>query len=277
MNLFCAFVRNPAGEGDFEIEPDDEEGGRKPQLREDVQAVMTAIGGRGELGCALEREAELTLDLHGAHLSFARLSGANLAGVDLSRADLRQARFFETRPLPPNLSEPIPSGPDQPEARIGPGEHIAPNLKGMEGRRANLSGSNLDGADLSGAFFLGTNLSGAILVNAKLSDCEIIYANFRKAVLLGADLSRASFLASDLSGAQLASANLVEAQFPSTKLYGANLFLACLRGADFSRRSAFEEWWRAQSYGPDPSTNRPGQGRSKQPTELDRRPRRRDR
>ena len=234
MKLFCAFARNPTEETSTDSVPDGRGESRDSRLREDVQAVIAAIGGRSRTGLALEKSANLKLDLHGAHLSHARLSGVNLAGVNLSRADLRNAVFFEFHSQPPDLSEPLPSGPDQPPAFTSTGEFISPDLSGVEERRANLSLANLEGANLSGAYLLGTDLSGALLVNAKLVDCQIIYGSLRKTVLLGADLSRAFIIDSDLSGAKLAHANLSETQLPSVKLYGANLFLTELRGANLS-------------------------------------------
>ena len=241
MQLFCAFVRNPTRQAPSQVEQQCNEEGRNPQLREDVQAVIAAVGGRGELGIAIERREKLVLDLHGADLSFGRLSGANLAGADLSHANLRQTSFFDTTPSGPDLSTPISSGPNQPPARIGiPGSFIPLDFSGVEGRRANLSGSVLNGANLSDAFLLGTDLSGAQLVRAILSNSQLIRANLRLAVLLSADLSGAFLLGADLSGVQLAHANLAGSQLPSAKLYGANLFMTELEEADLSDALFFD-------------------------------------
>ena len=104
MKLFCTFVRiptiyesaesrqlqvapNAGGEGASQYMP--------PPTREDVQAIMTAIGARREAGIALEKKQNTTLDLHGADLSYVHLSGANLAGVNLSQANLSHVKFFE--------------------------------------------------------------------------------------------------------------------------------------------------------------------------------------
>ena len=117
MELFCAFVRNPTTDADSDAESDDEGEGQLSQLSEDVQATITAIGHRGERGRSLEESEKLTLNLRGARLSYARLSGTRLAGANLSRADLRHANFFETHLQAPDPTEPIPLGPDQPQAR----------------------------------------------------------------------------------------------------------------------------------------------------------------
>lgn len=238
MQLLCAFVRNPPLQVSSQAERQGNEEERSPRLREDVQAAIAAVGSRGELGISLEKREKLVLDLHGADLSFARLSGANLAGADLSHANLRQTSFFDTTPSGPDLSTPIPSGPNQPPARIGiPGSFIPFDFSGVEGRRANLSGSVLNGANLSDAFLLGTDLAGAQLVGAILSNSQLIRANLRLAVLLSTDLSGAFLLHADLSGAQLAHANLAGSQLPSAKLHGANLFMAELQGTDISDAS----------------------------------------
>ena len=226
MELLCAFVRNPK---------EDQETQMPKRLREDVQAVMTAIGRRGNSGVAIETEAEFRLDLHSARLSYAHLSGLNLARADLSHAKLDNANFFDWRLKRPDLSESIPSGPDQPQVRISLDmEPVGPDLAGMEGRLANLSLASLRGADLSDSWLLGTDLSGADLTVANLRKCEITYANFRMATLFGAKMSSAKVLDSNLSGATMEHAELDNSQFPSTKLYGANLFSASLSGADFS-------------------------------------------
>ena len=126
MELFCAFVRNPATDSTEAKQEGFENGsdveGRQPspevRVREDVQAVITAIGKRGEAGLNIEKEESVELDLKGANLAFAQLSGTNLSGADLSNANLHGANFFSQRLQAADLSEPIRSGPNQPGTRI---------------------------------------------------------------------------------------------------------------------------------------------------------------
>ena len=230
MNLFGSFVRSssPARMSG----PDSSEG--NPAIPEEIQAVVAAIGGRSADSLAVEREAGFTPNLSGADLSGARLSGLNLCGVDLSYAKFHGASFLEMRFPPPDLSQPIPSGPDQPEARMVVGEHISPDLAGMEDRRANLSLAILTGADLSEAFILGADLSGAQLINANLARSTIIYANMRSAVLQNADLSGSQIFTTNFAGANLLMANLDKAELHEAELYGTNFFGASLKQADFS-------------------------------------------
>ena len=110
MSLFCAFVRNPIGEP-FEAplpvksltpaakfksgweEAGDEAGEDRPlRVREDIQAIMTAVCKRSEAQIEIEKEREYTLALRDANLKGAHLAGANLEGADLTGADLRDCR-----------------------------------------------------------------------------------------------------------------------------------------------------------------------------------------
>ena len=119
MRLLCAFVRNPTEDGGGAAKPD-----KKNQLREDVQAVMAAIGTRGEAGLALEKEAGFALDLRGAdlrggylprgaNLSGANLMEANLSGVRLARVNLSGAELHQTNLSSATLSLAIGLTQDQ--------------------------------------------------------------------------------------------------------------------------------------------------------------------
>ena len=244
MKLFCTFVRVPTMYESVEsrqlrISPDAGGEGASlympPPTREDVQAIMTAIGSRCAAGIALEKKENVTLDLHGADLSYVRLTGANLAGVNLSQVDLRHADFFENHIPLPDLSKSIPSGTNQNQARISiPHQELTPDPPGGERLRANLSRSILYEANLSGANLTYADLSGAQLMSAILTDTSMIYVNFKHADLLNSDLSGAFAFNSDFSGAQLAVANLANILLSNTKLYGTNLNGATLNGADLS-------------------------------------------
>ncbi len=134
MELFCAFVRHPTSDPAFSS--------LTGMLREDVQAVMTAIGSRSELGLEYEKVADFHLQLLGAVLDYADLREANLAGADLRGASLYSA----------SLSE------------------------------ANLSGAALVRADLAKADAKRANLCWANLSNARLEDTHISGAVFQEEV-----------------------------------------------------------------------------------------------
>ncbi len=162
IKLLCAFVRNP---------PKEELPLTASSLREDVQAVMTAIGGRREAELGYEKTAgDFQLDLRGADLR-----GANLRGANLYRTMLANA----------NLS----------------GENT--NLFG-----AILVNANLFGANLSSAGLVSARLMSAILVNAKLPGAKLMGANLSVALLTGADLSGADLVGACLKGADLSGAKI---------------------------------------------------------------------
>ena len=96
MRLFCAFVRNPPTRKDGESgqEAAEDLAPLIRTLREDVQAVMGAIGARRKKHLILEGEARFTLDLHGSNLSDAMLIGANLFGAILMDTNLSGARLM---------------------------------------------------------------------------------------------------------------------------------------------------------------------------------------
>ncbi len=174
MKLFCAFARRPTHDGDDGIgkgkqsDAPDESDTETERRREDVRAVMEAIGSRSESDIVLEREDSFKLDLTGVDVGDADLRRANLSWIVLKNA----------------------------------------NLSGAKLNRANLSMTGLDGANLSKADLTGANLSGATLTNAKLCGAELYHANLSDAKLHGADLSRAGLGGAKLFNAQLNHANL---------------------------------------------------------------------
>ena len=106
--------------------------------------------------------------------------------------------------------------------------------KGVNGERANFSGSNLSGADLSKAFLFDADLSRAVLHGANLSEANLSGADLTDAYLSGADLSRAVLHGADLSGADLIDAYLIGADLSRAILHGADLDDGNLSGADLS-------------------------------------------
>ena len=223
MRLFCAFVRLPTRDqslksGQVEIEP-----GTLLGIRQDVDAVMQAIGSRAKSRIALERKDSFRLDLRGAllpqaqllnaDLSAARfhhsnLSGANIANTDLSdaffnyanlsRAEFRNGNFTRTRLFHANLKCAILQDTD---------------LSMGDFNYANLSGANLRQAKLPGAYFQEAIVTGAGLEDANLSGAHFLDANLCGARLVKADLSGANFLDANLNKANISDANLTGVEF----------------------------------------------------------------
>ena len=178
MELYCAFARNPTGSegvtgGPYADEPSD-----PPKIRDDIQAVLTAIARRSETGLACERAAnDYRLDLPGANLAGAFLQGANLASAGLQISNLAHADLAEA------------------------------DLSGAVLLAANLSRSLLLGANLHSAHLQGANLSHAMCHRVDLSNANL-NAELTYAHLASADLSGAIIGAGDMTGAILDNANL---------------------------------------------------------------------
>ena len=142
MRLFCAFARHPtrdeshaAEEDSSTPEPASEGKLADPriQLRQDVQAVMTAISVCHDRRGDIEYDGQVLLNL----------KGASLAGAELWSTDFSHAHFVES-----NLS--------------------AANLW-----NSNLSGAILWEANLARATLQKTNLTRARLKNADLSGARL--------------------------------------------------------------------------------------------------------
>jgi len=111
---------------------------------------------------------------------------------------------------------------------------------GVEGCRADLSGSNLSGANLiranlSGSDLSGSDFSGSNLIGADLSHANLSRANISRANLSRANISRANLSGSDLSGSNLIRANLSHANLSRANLSRANISRANISRANLSR------------------------------------------
>ena len=169
IRLFCAFVRNPISE-DVRSEEDTNEvetktelsdrkkATKKPELRPDVQEIMTAIGGRSDTQICVEKEENPTfrLDLRKANLTNAELHRANLSNADFSYANLSGARLVMA-----NLS-----GAWMPIVNLSGAELIGADLCNTQFMRTNLRAAGLNGAKLFGTGFSRTDISGAVLTSA---------------------------------------------------------------------------------------------------------------
>ena len=136
MQLFCAFVRHPTNDKNIEAE---EEEPTHPvfRLRDDVQAIMKAIGSRSEANLNYERTEELWPNLGGADLHEVYIPRANLSRVDLGGAHMFRAYLIDA------------------------------DLSHAYLRATNLLEANLKNADLSGAYMGGqTRLTQAQLDEA---------------------------------------------------------------------------------------------------------------
>ena len=167
MLLFCAFARNPIGDGSHPLTQDvvGEPPHAVPPLREDVQAVMQAVGIRGREQLKLEGKARFLLDLHGADLRSVQLTNANLASATwenwtgISRAGMLTS-------------------------------HGRTDLTNAKLCSARLGIADLPDADLKGAC-----LCDSVLVHTDLSGANLTDANLHRALSWGPVLSGAKFSA----------------------------------------------------------------------------------
>ena len=185
VRLFCAFARTPTDKGEDEDWRYAEKafpGRNPPTLREDVQAVIAALGSRSEIGRSLEAAQRLRLDFHGASLQGANLRRgafdeanfhyANLIYADLSSANLNRAEFFH--------------------AILCRAEFSGANIEGVHLVDVNLSWAGLQRATCKEANVSG-DLSHVRLDGADFSCARFGYADLSNAVLRGANLTGATF------------------------------------------------------------------------------------
>ena len=210
MELFCAFARNPTKRGEegvpTEVHSEYDPWSSEPTVREDVQAVLTAISYRSRARLQYEWATDnFRLDLRGAYLQDADLRGANLSGAILSRADLTLA------------------------------EMSGAMLDSSDLRSANLDSARLRQVNLMGANMVNANLTGANLTRANLTKADLYRASVIEADLSGATLHRANLTRATLTTVDFSRANLTESHF-----FQANLRYADFSGADLSRSSLQE-------------------------------------
>ena len=202
--LFCAFVRHPAVDRETDSSTNLTEPGT------DIQAVMDAIGRRGERALKLESLENYMPDMRRVQLYRASIGTANLSKTLLSWACMKGAALEEA-----NLSEAILNQADLTGATLGGTKLMGASLHRAilqsavfwflpgplrfisyqdalsQGSvlTANLSEARLDHSDLSGASLQGSDLSGADLSDAKLSGANLSDANLSNATLVRSNLS----------------------------------------------------------------------------------------
>ena len=179
MELFCAFARNPTSIKEGRSWPYTGITPNPTAIREDVQAVLTAIAGRSKDGLACESAASnYRVDLRGADLGSVSLRGANLARAELemsnlAHANLARADLSGAILLAANLSRSLLM-----DTKLHRADLTGANLSHAMCHRVDLSNSNLNAnltnahlasADLSGAIIGAGEMTGAILDNADLS------------------------------------------------------------------------------------------------------------
>lgn len=202
---------------------------------------------------------EMSLNLRGRDLRFAKLdrsdlhradmTGANLEGASLVGADLRGTRLNCADMAELILSDDRARAKcaDASAANFARAQLGGARLQGLDLRDAKLDEANLESADLAYSLLQGANLPNAQLQMANLTGAQAQGANFLVATLQGADLTGAQLQAADLSNASmqgvilshaaleaatLRDVDLEGADLQQTKLYGSNMSGAKVRAAD---------------------------------------------
>jgi len=224
LRLLCAFVRLPTRDQSLEAGRAAIEPGTLLGIRQDLEAIMQAIGSRSRLQKALEREVEFRLDLKGADLR-----GAQLLDSDLARAMFHHARLCNVNFANTDLTDSFLSFADLSHA-----EFHDVNFTRTRLWSADLSGAMLQDAKLPMMNFHNVKLAGTNLLRANLSGANFQDAKAANAWFERAVLSDAGFQGTDLSGARLAWADLSGARFWDADLDRSNFADANLSGAEFS-------------------------------------------
>ena len=178
MRLFCAFARQPTEDSRLESDQVEIEPGTLLGLRQDIEAIILAIGSRAKSRIELERKEDFRLDLRGTVLPGVQFLDLDLSKAMLHHSELPCANFANT-----NLADAIFDYSDLRGARF----HDV-KLRGTRFFSANLEGASFENMDLSRVNFDNVHLSDAILASADLSG-----ANLEEAKLTGANVSGAEF------------------------------------------------------------------------------------
>ena len=151
MRRLCAALRgstdtNSTGECKANIEPPHV----APKIKDDIQALIDAIGSRSKEQFDLEGKARFQIDLRNSDLRHAKLSGANLSSAPWSQwtgfSRMELLRFSKTT--------------DFSNAKLCSAWLDLAYLKEV----------NFDGACLCGAYLIRTNLSGAHFAGSNLHE-----------------------------------------------------------------------------------------------------------
>ena len=178
MNLLCTCASDSAK---IDLDPYHRESIENiplTTLREDIQAILTIVGNRGEPTFGIENAANFVPRFNGTDLSLAVLHKANLFKASLQAVKLTVADLREC------------------------------DLRGSTIRDSSLSHARLDGSMLGISSITSTNISGASLVEADLSGATLMIVNLTEAKLQQANLSGAWITGVNFSGATLEETNL---------------------------------------------------------------------
>ncbi len=139
MEVLTAFVRQHAAW----VDEQPEKGSAQPDIRLDIQAILTVIGRRD---LTYKRGESERLNLSATDLRWAILNKAKFDGVDLTSSHLENAQLKETE-----LNETILTNVDLTDAVMEGAQLQRADLRGAVFRNAKVAGANFKEAKLQGA------------------------------------------------------------------------------------------------------------------------------
>jgi len=160
-----------------------------------------------------EKTNEVSLQLRGRDLRYARLDGSDLHRADLTGADLSHANLARA-----DISKARLHKADMRNSNLNWADIHGANLSEAKLRNATLRAANLEGADLT-----RSDLSKAMLSWSKMKNANLSRADMRGAIVSWADMDGAKLVWTDLDdanlfGASLRNSNLANWQLERTVL-----------------------------------------------------------
>ncbi len=196
METLCAYVReNAPGAGCEALPVTDVKNDQIrewvrafPDVRSDVQAVLTVLGRRSKARVRYEikespDKSRYVLDLRKANLRKADMRAGNFRNALLSEAHLEGANLYKAHLEGANLREAHLEGADLTRAHLEGANLYTAHLEGADLRGAHLEGADLYKAHLEGAVLRGAHLEGADLREAHLEGADLIQAQLKSAKL----------------------------------------------------------------------------------------------
>ena len=179
LRLFCAFVRDPDGDGATPtLRTVNSEGVLRHSLRQDVQAAVEGISSMLTAGVSGDSETAFYVDLRGArlngiHLEYGDLSGVDLSYAELVRADLENTQLWGAQLRIVQLQDSNLRGTDLIHATIARVDLVDVDMGDARLDRAHVFESKLDGATFYGASLAGTVFSNTPITQAQLDQARI--------------------------------------------------------------------------------------------------------
>ena len=180
MQLLCAFVRNPTN---FKAPVSVSQAllyEDVPRLRDDIQAAVTAIGTRSQIGRQLEWDNAFTLDLNGSYLVSADMRGAAFERADLRKTTLAYGDLGGAGLSRVTLTDADMQYAELSGAKLEYCDMVNVRLYGAIAQYTNFSGANLTGSVLVEADLRGSDFSEARCFGIALNDADISGTDFRR-------------------------------------------------------------------------------------------------